>query len=186
MQPPHPTPHPSPRKNKQQTPLEEGKSGIGNEHEDTSQLGRLGYYQVLPGSQAAGGEGEKVEMKKSSDSACILTGSSLFPLRTTENGKSGNIHLTNGGLLSSHAGRNPQLTIMGSVWPCTLNYTACATINSPSFSKQTCSLAYCCRSCETKQLLHHLCAPRQCYRCSWGRVDLCLLRAFVCVCVCAR
>lgn len=39
----------------------------------------------------AGGE---AEMKKSSDSACILGGSSLFPPTTPRGEKSGNIHLS--------------------------------------------------------------------------------------------
>lgn len=68
------------KKQQQQTPLKEVQSGIGNESGDASHLGGLGYYQILPGSQAAGGE---AEMRKSSDSPCILAGSSLFPVRTT-------------------------------------------------------------------------------------------------------
>lgn len=92
---------------------------------------------------------------------------------------------TNGGLLSSYTRKNPQMTIMGSTCLWTLNYTACTTINSPPFSKQTkWSIHISSQSTLGKQMPSS--SPHvlgQCFLCILSHADLCLdLVAPVCMC----
>lgn len=68
------------KKNSNKRRLKEGQSGIGNKSEDTRHnLEAWDITKSFQGAKRQEARWRKVEMKKSSDS-----GSSLFPVRTTE------------------------------------------------------------------------------------------------------